>query len=292
MPAPTPLVLSAILSALLLAAPAAAQSLELRDSTRIRDKAAGFDEPSGLSLSADGGFLWAVSDNAPEVFRLGFDGKLIPGPRPRLPWPDQAEGVAATPDGTGLVVVREDGARVALIDIAGGETRIDHALRDMEGWDDFAALLSGPAGGKDENGLEGVAIAPLDGTVWLLREAEPRLLIALSPDLARIVSVRRLDAAAGFDDAMDRDGRLDVSGIAVAAAGFWIVSDRGRRVFLLPRDGGAGPALSWPLARKDGDDPDLLSDAEGVAWDPGRNMLFVVSDAKKKSRLVSYALTD
>ena len=72
MPAPTPLILSAILSALCLAAPAAAQSLELRDSTRIRDKAAGFDEPSGLSLSADGGFLWAVSDNAPEVFRLGF----------------------------------------------------------------------------------------------------------------------------------------------------------------------------------------------------------------------------
>ena len=137
-----------------------------------------------------------------------------------------------------------------------------------------------------------VAIAPLDGTVWLLREAEPRLLIALSPDLARIVSVRPLDAAAGFDDAMDRDGRLDVSGIAVAAAGFWIVSDRGRRMFLLARDGGAGPALSWPLARRHGDDPDLLSDAEGVAWDPGRNMLFVVSDAKKKSGLVSYALTD
>lgn len=282
-------VASALLAfALAFAAEAAsAQSIRLLDSMKIRDEAAGFDEPSGLSLSADGTFLWSVSDNADEVFRLGFDGKLLPGPRPRLPWKDQAEGVAATPDGRALIVAREKGARLARMDLATGDAETVR-LADLPGW----AALAPHFESADNDGLEGVAVDPADGRVWLLREAGPRLLIGLSPALDRIETVRDLDAAAGFDEALgaakDGEGRLDVSGLAIGAAGFWIVSDRGERLFLLPRDG--GPARSWPLTRSAKGKP--LKNAEGVAWDPARGRLHVVSDDKGRSRLVVYAVED
>ena len=51
-------------------------SLSLIGEHRILDKAAGLNEPSGLTLNHDGSALYTVSDDTKAVFRLDLKGRL------------------------------------------------------------------------------------------------------------------------------------------------------------------------------------------------------------------------
>lgn len=51
-------------------------SLSLISEHRILDKAAGLNEPSGLTLNHDGSVLYTVSDDTKAVFRLDLKGRL------------------------------------------------------------------------------------------------------------------------------------------------------------------------------------------------------------------------
>ena len=43
---------------------------------RILDRAAGLNEPSGLTLNADGSALYTVSDDTKAIFKLDLKGRL------------------------------------------------------------------------------------------------------------------------------------------------------------------------------------------------------------------------
>jgi uncharacterized protein YjiK len=93
-----------------------------------------------------------------------------------------------------------------------------------------------------------------------------------------------LNEANGFVDDEVVGDELDFSGICYDRnlKYFWIVSDKGRRVFL--HDGKRNRVIqSFPLAYRLNGKYREIKKAEGVAVDPGSNRLFVVSD--KEARL-------
>jgi YD repeat-containing protein len=266
-------------------APAAGETLSLTflESRPIPDREAGFTEPSGLARAPDG-TLWAVSDDTAALFRLSPEGRAeaaFPSPRAGL------EGVAVTPDGARLFAVREKNDEVLVFDLPGGALATRRRLSEMAGWEAVAAAFEGSPPNK---GLEGVSVDPATGAVWVLKEGEPRMLLALSPDLSRIEAHRVLRRESGFAvEGMD-DETLDVSGLAQDAERglFWIVSDRGRRLFAY--DWTLDRATSAPLlATVEGERVELRH-AEGVAWDAAGRRLSIVNDDGGRSRLFVYEL--
>jgi uncharacterized protein YjiK len=157
----------------------------------------------------------------------------------------------------------------------------------MAGWEAAPRALRDS---DPRDGLEGIAVEAVTGNVFVVKERAPRLLLELTPDLARIRGALPLDAARGFADEETEDDRLDVSGLAVDAGrgGLWIVSDTGARAFLL--DFGTLQARSWPLLDGDGRKAKRIRNAEGVALSTDGRELSVVTDDGKRSRLYRYAI--
>jgi uncharacterized protein YjiK len=151
----------------------------------------------------------------------------------------------------------------------------------MAGFDEIAQHFSG---GGANNGLEGITVNRDTGTIFVLKEGEPGLLIEISKDLGSILAARVLDATNGFIDD-DVDGpEIDFSGIEYddTRSLFWIVSDKARRLFLYAWDRNRviqSAALGYA---KDGEFREIEK-AEGVAVDPQSHRLYVVSD--KEARL-------
>lgn len=262
----------------------ASLGLRLVDSTRIADRSEGLTEPSGLAVSSDGRRLWTVSDDEKRIFQLGLDGDLKHSFRIDA---KDLEGIAASADGSALLAVREGAAEILVIDVAREEIARRVPLAEMQG---YAALQAVFEGGPENKGLEGIAIDPDAGAIFVLKEAKPRLLIELSPDLAAIRSVRTLTAEAGFAASWTPDKKLDVSGLAYdpGRRALWIVSDKGRALFLYDPAAHAGRsvALHW----HDGEERRRIKNAEGVAIDPAGSRLFIVNDDGKHSRLFVYAV--
>jgi len=176
-----------------------------------------------------------------------------------------------------------------VIVIASGELLLDRELSELEGYGEVAGLFKGYTENK---GLEGIAIDPVSGHVYLLKEAKPRLMLELSPDLGRILGHRILNDSAGFYGGLDPDGGLAVSGIVrdPVRGLSWIVSDRGARVFLLPD--GAHPAVHLPLTEIRNGEVRAVKNAEGIALDRTGQRLFVISDDGKSSRLFTYRIEE
>ncbi len=242
----------------------------------VADAGRGFVEPSGLARADDG--FWSVSDNVAAVFRLDGRGAVA---RRVKGGENQFEGVARDPSGA-LVTVRETGDELFRIDPRTGETLARRALADMEGYDRVALLRSDP-----DKGLEGVTVDPATGVIYAVIENGPRLLVAISADLERIVWSRVLTAASGFAAPGVADAKLDVSGLDVDPrdGALWIVSDAGRSLFRY--DPRSGTAVG---ARLEDDRGGLVKNAEGVAFDPARNEIHVITDDKARSRLHRYRI--
>ena len=255
-------------------------SLTDLDRSKIDDDEEGLTEPSGLALSQARDALWTVSDDTKKVFKLGLDGKLAKDQSFKI-GEKGLEGIALDPTGDSLLVVKEEGNEILTISIASEEVVSRHSLSDMAGFGEIAQHFSGGGANK---GLEGITVNRDTGTIFVLKEGEPGLLIEISKDLGSILAARVLDATNGFIDD-DVDGpEIDFSGIEYddTRSLFWIVSDKARRLFLYDWDRNRviqSAALGYA---KDGEFREIEK-AEGVAVDPQSHRLYVVSD--KEARL-------
>lgn len=279
--------LIASLAGAVLCAEAAAAEGALRHlgSGRIADRDAGFAEPSGLALAAGGRGFWSVSDDAPRIVALGPDGALAQARALETGVAD-LEGVAEDARRGRLLTVAEDAAEIVVIDLASGT--VERApLAALAGYEAVAAAFRD---GDPNDGLEGITAHSETGSVFVVKERGPRLLLELTPDLRRIRGALELSAEIGFVDDETADGRLDVSGLAVdqRRGGLWIVSDTGGRAFLLDLE--TLTARGWPLLRSDKPGAKRIRNAEGVALSADGAVLHVVTDDGKKSRLHRYAV--
>jgi uncharacterized protein YjiK len=279
--------LIAVLAGAVLCAGAAAAEGALRHlgSVRIADRDARFAEPSGLAVAADGRGFRSVSDDAPRIVALGQDGALAPARALETDVTD-LEGVAEDPARGRLLAVAEDAATIVIVDLAGGAVELA-PLAGLEGYEAIAAVFRD---GDPNDGLEGIAVHPETGSVFVVKERGPRLLLELTPDLLRIRGALELSAEIGFVDDETVDDRLDVSGLAVdmRRGGLWIVSDTGGSAFLLDLE--TLTARGWPLLRSDKRGAKRIRNAEGVALSADGAVLHVVTDDGKKSRLHRYAI--
>lgn len=277
---------AAILSAIFFGFSAfgSSESIQIRfeSSEKIADRGHGFSEVSGLSLALDGGF-WAISDNTARLFQLDDAGHVQP--RSSLDAETDLEGVALDVGGGRILAVREDTNEVLAFSNAGHLTR--HSLLSMSGASGLAPYFSA---NDTKDGLEGISVDPETGIVYVLKERRPRLLIAISPDLAQVRQVIALTGSAGFASDKAEDDHLDVSGLAWDAGrrGLWITSDTGKALFFFDID--RMQAQGWVLVDEARGHPRRVSNAEGVALSSDGQTIFIVTDDGKDSRLLTYRI--
>ena len=185
------------------------------------------------------------------------------------------------------VLLRDDFDGPALRRLAKGtKDAAQIALSNMDG---YAAIERAFETSDPNDGLEGIAVDAERGRVFVLKEKRPRLLLELSADLGEILRATELTPALGFVDDDQSDRHLDVSGLAVdgPTGCLWIVSDRGRRLFLFD-PAGTGPAQSFALGWLDGKKARDIPHAEGIAHAPQADRLYIVNDDGKASRLFTF----
>ena len=259
--------------------------LEPLSSMQIADKKAGFTEPSGLVATPSSEGFWSVSDGTGALFRLTGSGEVVD----RVDLGKHTgglEGVAWDADRTRLLMVREDSAEILVIH-PGEPTGLQRfALEGMEGFRAVATLFRA----DDNNGLEGITVVPETGTVIVVKENKPRLLLELTSDLTTIRGALLLSPEMGFETPEVADAELDVSGITYDEGRkmLWIASDTGRAVFLL--DPQKKTADGFPLTWSEDGQIRRLKNAEGVALSADGQHLFVVTDDGHSSRLVEYEI--
>ena len=265
-------------------APAKSETIVLRfvSSDKVAVRSQDFTEVSGLSLSDNGGF-WAVSDGTARLFSLDEAGKVrkkeILHAEPGL------EGVAFDPAGGRILTVREDTSEI--LDVAPDGRITRHPILAMEGAGSLAAHFTE----SDPNdGLEGITIDPETGTVFVVKERDPRLLIEVAPDFSQVRRIVPLTASAGFVSDRAPDDRLDVSGLAWDGQrqGLWITSDTGQALYFFCF--ATMQARGWSLMREAGGKSRRVVNAEGVALSLDGQTIFIVTDGGKDSRLLTYRI--
>ncbi|MDJ0943693.1 MAG: SdiA-regulated domain-containing protein [Kiloniellales bacterium] len=244
-----------------------------------RNKIDGVTQPSGLALAGDCGGLWTISDKKNEIFKLDLEGEVIDDESFEGPV-EELEGIALDHSGGFLLVVDEDSNEIVKFALADQAVADRRRLDQMAGFDQVAAAF---AQGDPNKGLEGIAWNGDTGTVFVLKEGEPGLLLEISADLRTIRSHRTLDGQNGFRDPGLDDDEIDFSGIFYdqSRRAFWIVSDKAQRLFLYDWAGNAVVQSATLGYGREGKYREIEK-AEGVAVDPKSKRLYVVSDDEER----------
>lgn len=189
---------------------------------------------------------------------------------------DDLEGIALRGDDSELLVVQERSNSVVVVDLNSRSERYRRSLSAMTNYDTIAHLFPDP---PDNNGLEGITVNTSKKHVVVVKERQPGLLIELDSTLTTILSTRMLQASQGFMHPELKAEKLDFSGLSYDSSSdtLWIVSDKGRCLFQY--DWAGDTVLQrLDLTISTEDKPQRIRKPEGVAFDPGRKRIYVVSD--------------
>lgn len=250
-------------------------SLTYLDRFNIKNEKEGLSEPSGLALSHGKNALWTISDDTKKIFKLSLDGDLKKDDSFEIPDKD-LEGIALDPTGAYLLTVKEEGNEIIEIQIDTHAMVDRRRLADMMDYDTVERYFSGSGANK---GLEGITWNNETGTIFVVKERDPGLLVELSSNLKAIRSHQLLNEENGFRDNDVGADKLDFSGLCYDQHSnhFWIISDKAKRLFLY--DWKANKVIqSAKLAYGKNGEYREIEKAEGVAIDPDANRLYVVSD--------------
>ncbi len=263
------------------------QELNLVDSFKIRNEDKGFSEPSGLSRSSNDGRFWSVSDADARLHLLEADGTIVNAFHlPKVSGTD-LEGVASRPDGS-VVLVQEKAWTLVVVEPGEPPTVERFALREMSGFASVAPLLEGNPANK---GPEGITTDPVTGSVFVVIEGQPRLLLEISEDLTEILNATMMTSEMGFVAPHADDEKLDLSGLAwsQSSGSLWILSDTGRRIFVFDLKTRSVDPIDLVYEHKG--KKKTIRNAEGIALDEAKGLLFVLTDDGKKSRLFVFSLS-
>lgn len=259
--------------------------LELRKSGLIAVAAIRFTEPSGLAFDTRRSMLWSVSDNAKSVFAMPVGEGRVTRSLP-LGY-KELEGVSVGFSENSLLFVREKGNLIIQYDLVKNSVSQAVRLSDLEGYGEIARKF-GPD--EENKGLEGITIDVAGHRIFVVKEARPRLLVQISPDLSRIERHWKLSADAGFRVAGLSDKKLDISGLSFdpGRQAIWMASDKAGGIFLFDLQTGIGhrievrPAQGMTV-------PDLRG-IEGIAINEAQDGLIAVTDAGNKSMRFDFLL--
>ncbi|MCB4406756.1 SdiA-regulated domain-containing protein [Synechococcus sp. MU1642] len=249
--------------------------LELLRRHRIRDPGLGLNEPSGLTLNRDGSALYTVSDDTKAIFRLNLQGRVSVSDSFFIDI-DNLEGIAIRGDDSELLVVQEASDSLVVVDLKSRTERSRRPLSAMTNYNTIAHHFPDP---PENNGLEGITVNTRNDHVFVLKEHQPGLLIELDSSLTKILSKRVLQPSQGFIHPELKADMLDFSGLSYDSTSdtLWIISDKGRCLFQYDWTGDT-VLQRLDLTISTGGKPKPIRKPEGVAFDPGRKRMYVVSD--------------
>ncbi len=250
-------------------------SLTYLDRFKILHKEEDLDEPSGLVFSSKSRTLWTVSDDTRKIFNLSLSGELLNESSFKIE-DKELEGITLDPSSECLFVVKEPTNEIIQFDLATQQEVARAHLANMAGYDEVEHFFTGEGTNK---GLEGVAWNSATGTLFVIKESNPGLLLEVTADLQHIQGHQVLNDKNGFCDPGLHPEELDFSGICYDEERrcFWIISHAAKRLFLY--DWKENQVLqSAPLGYGRKGKYKEIKQAEGIAIDPERNCLYVVSD--------------
>ncbi len=256
-----------------------APSLTFLQSYDIRDEPAGLLEPSGAALCQDGKSLWTISDKTKRIYRLDLTGK-IEQHKHFQNVPKGLEGICLSSDGNSLFTVDEDNNRILKFDIESGERIATIKLSDIAGYKAIEGYFDASIKNK---GLEGITLNCQAGSLLVVKEGKPGLLIEVSEDLKQIRGHLLLNEESGFIDDNLEQARMDFSGLWYDERrdSLWIVSDQARRLFWLDL-GTKKVRHSYALSYARKGKYREIDQAEGITHDPETHRLYIISDREAK----------
>lgn len=254
-------------------------SLTYLDRFKIENEEEGLSEPSGLALSHGKNALWTISDDTRKIFKMSLDGELKKDDSFEIP-DNELEGIALDPSGKFLLTVKEIDNEIIKIKIDKEKVSNRQRLSKMAGYDAVEHYFAGAGGNK---GLEGITWNNETGTIFVMKEGNPGLLIEVSSDLKTIQSHQVLNEENGFCDTEVADDEIDFSDLCYDQSRdrFWIISDKAQRLFLYDWKENKVMQSSKLGYGKDGEYQEIEK-AEGVAIDTDANLLYVVSDEEAR----------
>ena len=249
--------------------------LKLVDEHRILDEAAGLNEPSGLTLNADGTALYTVSDDTKAVFKLDLKGRLsISGSF--FVGVDDLEGIALSADGNQLLMVQEETNSIVTVDL---ESRRERSRRPLAAMQNYESIRQYFPELPDNKGLEGITVNTRNNHVFVVKEGKPGVLIEVSADQDKILNSRLLSTENGFKHPKVESEKLDFSGLSYDSSRdtIWITSDKGECLFHYDWNNDRVLQRLELTINNDGKKKRVRK-SEGVAIDPERKRLYVVGE--------------
>ena len=248
----------------------------------IKHKSQRLTEPSGVVLTHTKKALWVVSDDKKRLFQIDLNGQLIP--EATIPTPaKELEGLTLDREGN-LYLVNEGQNKIIVLD-AQGQLHQEQKLKDLDGYKKISKYFDKST--KKNKGLEGITIG--QDRIFVLKEGDPGLLIKISQDLTKIKDYKKLSDKNGFFDDQIKSKQIDYSGLCYDPSRhcFWIVSDRAKRLFLYSWEKDQ-VLQSFALGYQQDGEYREVEKAEGVAYDPDNQRLYIVSDLT--AQLYIYAI--
>lgn len=184
-------------------------------------------EPSGMSASSTAGEVWVVSDAGPDIALIDATGSTIRTISVALSDTDW-EGIVELSNGN-LLVAEERRLELVEIDPNTGDVVRVSSLAGMDGYAEIAQAVSGSSANK---GLEGITVDE-SGSIWIVKESDPALLIELNAALTTIESW--IDPSPALADHLGIDAEdIDLSGLAPHADPdkLWILSHNASTSFV------------------------------------------------------------
>ncbi|MDJ0726222.1 MAG: SdiA-regulated domain-containing protein [Prochloraceae cyanobacterium] len=250
-------------------------SLTYLERQKIKNESLGLCEPSGVAMSQAKNELWIVSDDTKKVFKLTSEGKLVKDKSFKIP-EKGLEGIVLEPNGKFLLAIKEENNLIIRINIDSEKITDSNKLESMENYNEIAHFFTETQVNK---GLEGIAWNQKTGTIFVVKEGNPGLLIEISADLNSIISYELLNEQNGFYDNKLSSEEIDFSGICydLLRNCFWLVSDRAKRLFLYNWEI-KNVIQSFKLGYSQKGEYRKIKKAEGVTIARDSKQLYIVSD--------------
>lgn len=206
------------------------------------------EDPSGLAIDSSGDFLWTVSDsNGGHIYMITFDGQIIG----HLPYEgNDMEGITMDPRNETLWVAEERFRTILQFNRDGNLLEEVHV----------------PVTANELNeGLEGIAINPENGHIYIVNQKNPIAFIELDEEMT---VVRNVD----IDFEMPYSV-TDLSGLFYDTVHrqIWMVSDESQKIVVTDLD--LNPIHYFDLDR---------IKFEGIALDLSSDTVYLVNDEENK----------
>ena len=157
-------------------------------------------EPSGLTISLDGKFLWTVSDETSTLYKISFNGECLD---------------SIKLDGIDMEGVTNFGANEFCI-----ITERDRGLLFLDSTKTVKKRILLDLNGNLNMGIEGVTYSPKNKHLYILNEKKPTLLLELDENYS-IINKHILDYATDFSG-LNYDEGHDL---------LWMISDENKSIF-------------------------------------------------------------